>query len=52
MSVRAEIRSTADVAAPAKGYDRILKAVHWSTLLLIAAAYIAIWESQNAASKE
>ena len=32
--------------------NRVLKAVHWSALLLIAAAYFAIWGSYAAATKE
>ncbi len=42
----------AELAAPLDSYDRVLKAVHWSTLLLIAAAYIAIWASHAVATKE
>jgi hypothetical protein len=36
MSLDAEIRSTAELAAPADSYDRILMAVNWLTWLLIA----------------
>ena len=41
-----------ELAAPVESYDRVLKAIHWSTLLLIAAAYIAIWGSYAVATKE
>ena len=52
MNLDAEIRSTAEAAAPADSYDRIAKAVHWTTLLLIAAVYVAVWASHAAASRE
>jgi cytochrome b561 len=45
MSVDAEIRSTAKVAASADSYDRIAKAVHCTTLLLIAGVYVTAWTS-------
>lgn len=45
MSLDAEIRSTAELATPADSYDRILMAVHWLTLLLIAGVYGAVWAS-------
>jgi cytochrome b561 len=52
--VRAEAAESGqdELAAPLESYDRVLKAVHWSTLLLIAAAYIAIWGSYAVATKE
>ena len=43
MSAEAEESGHDELAAPLESYDRVLKAVHWSTLLLIAAAYVAIW---------
>ena len=52
MNLDAEISSTAEAAAPADSYDRIAKAVHWTTLLLIAAVYVAVWASRAAASRE
>ena len=52
MSAEAEESGHDELAAPLQGYDRVLKAVHWSTLLLIAAAYIAIWGSYAVATKE
>jgi cytochrome b561 len=52
MSLDAEIRSTAEVAAPAESYDRIAKAVHWTTLLFIAGVYAAVWASHAAGSRE
>ena len=52
MSAEAEESGRAELAAPLESYDRFLKAVHWSTLLLIAAAYIAIWGSYAVATKE
>jgi cytochrome b561 len=47
-----EVGSTAEVAAPAESYDRIAKAVHWTTLLFIAGVYAAVWASHAAGSKE
>lgn len=35
-----------------KSYDRVLRVVHWSSVLLLAAAYIAVWTSPAAATKE
>jgi cytochrome b561 len=52
MSLDAEIRSTAEVAAPADSYDRVAKAVHWATLLLIVGVYAAVWASHAAGSRE
>ena len=52
MSAEAEESGHDELAAPLESYDRVLKAVHWSTLLLIAAAYIAIWGSYVVATKE
>lgn len=34
------------------GYDRVLKAVHWSSLLLVAAAFGVIWASGYATGRE
>jgi cytochrome b561 len=52
MSLRPEIRSTAELAAPADSYDRIMKVVHWLTLLLIAAAFVVVWASHAAGNRE
>jgi cytochrome b561 len=52
MSLDAEIRSTAKVAASADSYDRIAKAVHWTTLLLIAGVYVTVWTSHAVGSRE
>jgi cytochrome b561 len=52
VSAEAEESGQDELAAPLESYDRVLKAVHWSTLLLIAAAYIAIWGSYAVATKE
>ena len=52
MSAEAEESGHDELAAPLESYDRVLKAVHWSTLLLIAAAYIAIWGSYAVDTKE
>ena len=52
MSLDAEIRSTAKCAASADSYDRIAKAVHWTTLLLIAGVYVTVWTSHAVGSRE
>jgi superoxide oxidase len=52
VSAEAEESGHDELAAPLESYDRVLKAVHWLTLLLIAAAYIAIWGSYAVATKE
>jgi cytochrome b561 len=46
-----EARSTAEATAPVQSYDRIAKVVHWTTLVLIAGAYGAVWAS-HAAGRE
>lgn len=58
MSANSEATNGADLipsikspVPPIKFYDRVLRTVHWSSLLLIAAAYIAVWASQMAATK-
>ena len=52
MSLDAEIRSTAKGAASADSYDRIAKAVHWTTLLLIAVVYVTVWTSHAVGNRE
>ena len=52
MSAEAEESGHDELATSPESYDRVLKAVHWSALLLIAAAYFAIWGSYAAATKE
>ena len=52
MSAQSEVKDAAELTASVESYDRLMKAVHWSTLLLIAAAYGAVWTSHAAASKE
>lgn len=52
MSLDADIRNTAGVAAPSDSYDRIGKAVHWTTLLLIVGVYVAVWASHAAGTRE
>jgi cytochrome b561 len=52
MSAHADERGLTQLSAPTQSYDRILKAVHWSTSSLIAAIYIAIWVSHGADTQE
>ena len=52
MSVDAEIRSTAKVAASADSYDGIAKVVHWTRLLLIGGVYVTVWTSHGVGSRE
>ncbi len=52
MSLHTEIRTTSETAASPDSYDRIVKAVHWTTLLLIAGAYVAVWASHAVGSRE
>jgi superoxide oxidase len=52
VSARAEEMSAPRLAASRESYDRVIKAVHWSTLLLVAAAYLAMWSSEIVATKE
>lgn len=52
MSVDVEFRAAPDAALPATSYDRVLKAVHWASLLLVIAAFMAVWLSHAGASRE
>jgi superoxide oxidase len=52
VSARAEEMSAPRLAGSRESYDRVIKAVHWSTLLLVAAAYLAMWSSEIVATKE
>jgi cytochrome b561 len=52
MSAATELQSRLNATSPVESFDRVLKAVHWSTLLLIAAAYAAVWASHVAATKD
>ena len=52
MSVDAEIRSTAKVAASADSYEGIAKVVHWTRLLLIGGVYVTVWTSHAVGSRE
>jgi cytochrome b561 len=52
MSLFAERRRLADAASPVQSYDRVLKTIHWVSLLLVTAAYAAVWASHVAASAE
>jgi cytochrome b561 len=52
MSAHPKKRDAVETAVRIKGYDRIMKTVHWTTLLLVIAVYLASWASQLAATKE
>ena len=52
MSIDVEFKVEPEAAAPVTSYDRVLKAVHWTSLLLVIAAYVAVWMSHAAASRE
>ena len=52
MSIDEQMRSAPGAAAPAHSYDRVLKTIHWTSLLLIAAAYTAVWASHAVAGRE
>jgi superoxide oxidase len=52
MSAGTELQTRSNATSPVESFDRVLKAVHWSTLLLIAAAYAAVWASHIAATKD
>jgi cytochrome b561 len=44
--------SAVQLACRAESWDPVVKWVHWSTLLLIAAAFAAVWASESAPSRE
>ena len=52
MSVYVESENAAELAAPVESYDRVMKTVHWVSLLLVAAAYGAVWASHAMSSKQ
>lgn len=52
MSAVSVIKASVEQPSAVTGYDPVLKAVHWATLLLIAAAFAAVWTSHAVASKE
>jgi cytochrome b561 len=39
-------------AQPPKSYDRVVKTIHWTSLVLVAAAYTIVWLAGAAATKE
>src|SRR5215813_8707549 len=53
-TIAASRRSAAVPEATAKSecYDRVMKAMHWVTLFLVAAAYAVVWASAAAATKQ
>jgi cytochrome b561 len=55
MNAIAESRGSAVVAQATpkiERYDPVMKAMHWTTLFLVAAAYAVVWSSGAAATKE
>src|SRR5690348_3125564 len=52
MSMDVEFKAAPDAALPVTGYNRVLKTVHWASLLLVIAAFMAVWMSHAAASRE
>ena len=55
MNAIAESRGSAVVAQATpkfERYDRVMKAMHWTTLFLVAAAYAVVWSSGATATKE
>jgi cytochrome b561 len=50
--VDVEFRAAPDAALSVTGYNRVLKTVHWASLLPVIAAYGAVWMSRAAASRE
>jgi superoxide oxidase len=52
VSAQAEERNVSGLAASRESYDRVMIVIHWSTLLLVAAAYLVMWSTDIVASKE
>jgi cytochrome b561 len=52
MSADIQMRSQPSAADPAHSYDRVLKTIHWASLLLVIAAYAVVWTSHAVASRE
>jgi superoxide oxidase len=52
VSAHAEKKDSAEPTVSLEYYDRVLQTAHWFTLVLIAGAFIVVWASHNAATKE
>jgi cytochrome b561 len=51
-AMRRNTGNAVQLARRADSWDPVVKWVHWSTLLLIAAAYAAVWASETVPSRE
>jgi cytochrome b561 len=52
VSAEAEVTNAQTRVGSLESYDRLIKTIHWVTLLLIGGAYLAMWGSEFVASKE
>lgn len=52
MNADVKFKPAAESSSPVTSYDRVLKGIHWATLLLVAISFAAIWASHAAASRE
>ena len=52
MNAEMQLQATPDSGNQIASYDRVLKAVHWGSLLLVATSYAAVWSSHLVASRE
>jgi len=52
MNTEVQLQTTPESSNRVASYDRVLKGVHWASLLLVATSYAAVWSSHAVASKE
>ena len=52
MNAEMQLQATPDSGNQIASYDRVLKGVHWGSLLLVATSYAAVWSSHLVASGE
>src|SRR6516164_6506924 len=52
MSTEVQLQATPQSANSVASYDRVLKGVHWASLLLVVTSYAAAWSRHLVASRE
>src|SRR5215471_614397 len=49
MNAEVQLQTTPESSNRVASYDRVLKGVHWASLLLVATSYAAVWSSHAVA---
>jgi superoxide oxidase len=52
MNAEVQLQASTGSANPVASYDRVLKGVHWASLLLVATSYAAAWSSHAVTGTE